>query len=83
MIPETTNLPRRKDDMTLNEIIRRHPEWTLRTQVEAWLTDFAREAGEYAESALAEFGARLDDNGTADVSHLSDTEVLAIKAYVQ
>ena len=66
--------------MTMQEQIAAHPEWTTRTHVEAWLTSLAREAGEYAESALAEFGARLDASGEADVSHLPDADVAAIKA---
>lgn len=66
--------------MTMLEIIQRHPEWTTRVQVEAWLTHVAREAGEWAESAMAEFGARIDDNGEADVSHLPDDDVAAIRA---
>lgn len=65
--------------MTMQEIIKRHPDWTTRVQVEAWLTDVAREAGEYAEIALNEFGARLDGDGGACVAHLSDAEVMAIK----
>ena len=66
--------------MTMQEQMTAHPEWTERTHVEAWLTALAREAGDYAESALAEFGARLDANGEADISHLLDTDVPAIKA---
>lgn len=64
--------------MTMSEQIAAFPQWTTRTHVEAWLTRVAREAGEYAESILAEFGARLDDSGEADVSHLPDTDVAAI-----
>lgn len=64
--------------MNMHEIERLHPEWAARTKVEAWLTSVAREAGEYATSALADFGARLDESGEADVSHLSDAEIKAI-----
>jgi hypothetical protein len=66
--------------MTMQEIVSRHPEWPTITQVEAWLTAVAREAGPYAESALADFGARLDDNGEAVVSHLPAADIEAIKA---
>lgn len=66
--------------MTMQQIIDMHPEWNERAQVEAWLTAVAREAGEFAQFALAEFGARLDDCGEADVSHLGRGDVAAIKA---
>ena len=64
--------------MTMQEQITAHPEWSPRTHVEVWLTQLAKEAGDYAEGALADFGARLDDSGEADVSHLPDADVLAI-----
>jgi hypothetical protein len=66
--------------MTMQQIVSLHPEWSLRVKVEAWLTGLAREAGEYAETALADFGARLDTSGEADVSHLPDADVEAIFA---
>ena len=65
--------------MTLSEIIDAHPEWTTRTHVEAWLTMVAREAGEYADSAIAEFGASLDECGEVSVAHLPDEAVEEIK----
>ena len=66
--------------MTMQQIIDMHPEWNERVQVEAWLTAVAREAGEFAEFTLAKFGARLDDCGEADVSHLRRGDIAAIKA---
>lgn len=65
--------------MTMHEIIKAHPEWSSRTQVEAWLTMLSKEAGEYAESALAEFGATLNEDGEASVDHLPGAAVEAIK----
>ena len=66
--------------MTMQEQIAAHPEWSNRTHVEAWLTACAREAGPCAEDVLAEFGARLDENGEADISHLTSGDVKAIMA---
>ena len=65
--------------MMMKNQIAAYPEWSPRAHVEAWLKDVAKEAGEYAENAMAEFGcAAPDHNGEIDTSHLPDADIDAI-----
>lgn len=68
--------------MTYREIMKASPHRSLRANVETWLTYVGKEAGRYAGSAMAEFGARWDAKAReADVSHLTEYEVAAIRDY--
>ena len=65
--------------MTMQEIVREHPDWTPRMQLETWLSAVARDAGEQADFMLAQYGSRLDADGKIDISHMPDAEVEAIR----
>jgi hypothetical protein len=64
--------------MMMKDQMKAIPALSVRAHVEMWLKDVAREAGEYAENMVAEFGAKLEENGDVSVAHLSDAEVQAI-----
>ena len=65
--------------MQMKQQIATFPAFNIRTHVEMWLREVAKEAGPYAESMMAEFGcAAPDENGDVDTSHLAERDVEAI-----